>query len=98
MGAIRSFGTNSEIKMEIEGMVITSDQFAAEKIEKMIMGRQDGGDLAVRWVHKSDKKLHEFVFTGIKRNNDPGNVTVNWTGSPIDADRNIGRLRSGTDI
>ena len=88
LSGIRSFRNNGDVKMEIKGTVTTSDAFPAENVEKMVKSEQKGAALPVKWVHKGgNATVHEFTITEVKRENNPGKVSVNWNGSPIDVDR-----------
>jgi hypothetical protein len=81
LSGIRSFRTNGEVKMEIKGTVITSDAFPAENVEKMVKSEQKGAALPVKWMHSGgNATVHEFSITDVKRENNPGKVSVNWNG------------------
>ncbi len=88
LSGLRSYRTNGEVKMEIKGTVTTSDAFPAENVEKMLHAEQKGAALPVKWVHNNgNRTVHEFAIADVKRENNPGKVSVNWNGSSIGVDR-----------
>lgn len=84
---IRSFRTNGELKTEISGLLIASDAFPQEEIEKMVRAEQDGAVLPVQWAHVGDQNTWQFVFSDVKRTREPEMVHLTWSGSPIGADK-----------
>lgn len=87
IGGVRSIRINGEVKTEIGGSITTSDQFPVEMVEKMIHAEQDGTSLPIRWEHTTNRTIHQFFSTDVKRTNDPGKVKIRWDGTPIGTDR-----------
>jgi uncharacterized protein YfaS (alpha-2-macroglobulin family) len=84
---IKCFRLNGEVKTEISGTVTSSDMFPAKEIEQLIKGDQQGLVLPIRWDHPGNNNVHHFVFSGINRRENPGQVNIRWNGKPIGSDR-----------
>ena len=84
---LRSYRVNGEMKTEISGFVVTSDNFSVEKVESIILADQPGGELSLKWTHKGNHTDHQFVIQKIKRSSDSGKVKIRWNGKSIESDR-----------
>lgn len=88
---VTSFGPQSledDLKtVNVKGLVRTADFEFKEKVAELLEAEQDGKVLDITWEHSTDGKAHWFVVEGIKRETDPGEITLAYDGDPIEVDR-----------
>ncbi len=84
--AVKSFLVGNELKVSVNGTVLTSDIFENTLIEKMVHAYQNGKELPVGWTHQEKLKQHQFEIDDIKRGKEAGKVKLVWNGKSIGAD------------
>ncbi|NNE55491.1 MAG: hypothetical protein HKN32_05690, partial [Flavobacteriales bacterium] len=71
----------------LKGHVQTYDLAQGKNVEKTVVVKQDGKELALSWSHSNDGKLHEFTVDSISRSDRQSDVVVAYNGKSIDADQ-----------
>ncbi|MEO1626679.1 MAG: MG2 domain-containing protein, partial [Bacteroidota bacterium] len=63
--------------------VYTADVADGEDVEKMLTASMGGRELPLQWTHKGDGMTHEFVVSGITRNQSDQEFQLKWDGRPL---------------
>ena len=71
--------------MKLSGEISTSDQEDPKAIEKTL-ALDFAQKLKVKWQHNPEKNSYLFTIDSIKKTNSEQELTLNWSGDPIDAD------------
>src|ERR1051326_560480 len=67
----------------ITGTITTADYAESDLIQKIISAQQNGKNLRIAWTHNDDK-TSQFTIDSVKRMEKKSEVTIKWTGKPID--------------
>lgn len=65
----------------MDGILATADVAAPELIEKILTVSQNGKNLAISWIHESNRTTHRFTVEGILRTETLGKVDLAWDGA-----------------
>ncbi len=71
-------------RYQLKGVMKTADVIDGEKVEKIIIAKQDGRKLPVIWTHDTDRKTHVFQIDSIKREEKSGKLDLEWNGNEIE--------------
>lgn len=77
------------------GLLNTSDVADPDAIERCLTARQEGRVLPLTWIHDAGSNEHRFRIDSVVRSKRPGNVNLEWDGSPIGSES---RGSLGTEI
>ncbi len=69
----------------LNGMLRTSDVADDALVEKVLTAKQDGRSLPILWNHDPKTRVHNFQVDSVRRNNNAGEVKLDWDGAPIDS-------------
>lgn len=70
-------------RQRLGGRVVTADVVEADALERIMTVTQDGQPLSLEWIHRSNRRNHDFVVNNITRQDAPSEVIVSWNGDPI---------------
>ncbi len=70
----------------LDGSLSTADIADPSIVEKLLTVSQHDKNLAITWVHESNKTTHRFSVDGIQRGEQPEKVVLKWNGSPMGLD------------
>ncbi len=73
-------------RMLLSGVLRTADQEQAEAIKGMLAAQFLGRNLPLSWEHNADGRHHDFTVSGIERQKDPTELTLQWDGRKIGVD------------
>lgn len=73
-------------KQAFQGTVFTTDEAEAEKVEELLVARQNGKTLDIEWTHGGEGREHIFTIQNIARSQEASNVQLSWNGKPLQVD------------
>jgi len=80
--------TTDYSKQLVKGVVYLSDAEAKEPVEKMLVAKQDGQKLPIKWSHQEDGVTHYFTVADVKRLNvNPSSINLEVNGNSIDVNQ-----------
>jgi uncharacterized protein YfaS (alpha-2-macroglobulin family) len=82
---LKSYGKDS---MSLKGVLTTSDQEAAAKVEQLLAAKYNGQSMKVNWEHNDARQTHYFTVAGIKRQSAEKELQLQWNGKSINAKQN----------
>ncbi len=68
---------------QLSGILRTADFADAEAIEQSLEGRQKGRMLGIEWTHSEDGRTHAFRIDSIARNDEKGELNLQWKGEAL---------------
>jgi uncharacterized protein YfaS (alpha-2-macroglobulin family) len=74
-------------RLTLSGSLRTADVAAGDNVKRILTARQGDSKLAVQWFHSHDQRLHRFTLSGIHKRGSITVLTLDWDGSPIEADQ-----------
>ena len=77
--------SNALDRMKLTGSVHLADAENPDDIEKLLTARYAGKGLNVKWAHDAQTRVSAFTIDSISRSKQPGKLTLQWDGKPIDA-------------
>jgi len=70
----------------LDGSLATADVADPLLVEILLTVTQDNKNLAITWIHESNRTTHRFSVDGIQRGENPGKVELKWDGVPLGLD------------
>ncbi len=80
IGALKPYPGQSEYYY-LTGELDFSDGIGQDKVEKILLARQEGGDLSVSWRAMQNQQVHEFTVDSIVRASEEGKIILSWDGN-----------------
>ncbi|MBI4802238.1 MAG: hypothetical protein HY796_06905 [Elusimicrobia bacterium] len=71
--------------MELGGTILTADAEEPDKVAEVLTASLDGSKLETKWTHDETGKKHDFVISGITRQDNTEKLTLEWDGDKISA-------------
>lgn len=72
----------SDERMQLQGVIETTDNADAKAVEKVLTAQQQERTLSIRWQH-DDARTHKFTVQDIQREDSASQLLLRWDGSPI---------------
>jgi hypothetical protein len=72
----------------LTGILQMADVADDQQVEKVLKATQDGRELPVNWSHDKKNRSHLFQVDSIRRGMTPGDVRLEWDGTPVDSKTN----------
>ncbi len=76
---------SDEEQMQLRGSVTTADTAELQSVKKILAVRVNRQKVDPVWTQELDKKTHNFLITGIGRNDTTGNIHLEWDGAALDS-------------
>jgi len=73
--------------LQVIGHVNTSDVADPEKIKSLLVAKQNGNKLSVKWASDVDLLVHTFTIDSIQRGEKAGKIQLEWDGDVINVDK-----------
>lgn len=85
---LRNYRIEDMENMYLNGMILTWDVVQNEKLEHSLSASQNGKSLPITWSHDIERTRHSFVVDSILRTEEAGEVSLDWSGKEIGAEKN----------
>ncbi len=83
IGTLQSDPDNSTM-MLLDGIALFSDHVSTDQVSKIVTAKQQEQPLKISWKSDESNKSYRFTIHGLKRESYATDVTINWTGKPLD--------------
>ncbi len=70
-------------RQEYSGTLFTADVAAEEDVQKVLVAKQGGKELPIRWEHEPNRMVHTFTVSSINRGAQPSDFNLEWNGKPL---------------
>ena len=80
---LQSYDKTDMLYQKYKGYITTADVIVDDEIESVLQAKLNGQEKSIRWMHSADGKIHHFVVDSLKREEDKGELSLNWNGKAI---------------
>lgn len=67
----------------LKGHILTADVVDLKLVEEMLVAKQDGNELNIRWTLDEDGRFHRFEVDSVHRGEQASSVNLKWDGSSV---------------
>jgi len=79
---LRSLNGSND-RMELTGVIETSDIEKGEQVEKILSASLNGAALKIGWNHRENERLHEFTLSPVSRGKEASVLNLSFDGKAI---------------
>jgi len=83
---LQSYDKTDMLYQKYKGYITTADVILDDEIESVLTATLNSQRKSIQWIHSADGKQHHFVVDSLKREEDKGELNIEWNGSSIDVD------------
>lgn len=80
---LQSYDKTDMLTQKYKGYLTTADVITDDEIESVLKASLNGDSKPISWSHSGDGKLHHFVVDSLIRQEDKGELLIEWDGSLI---------------
>lgn len=83
---LQSYDKTDMLYQKYKGYITTADVILDDEIESVLNASLNSKQMSIEWNHSADRKKHEFVVDSVKREEDEGELKLEWDGASIGID------------
>jgi len=83
---LQSYDKTDMLYQKYKGYITTADVIVDDEIESVLEATLNSQKRTIEWMHSADGKQHHFVVDSLKRQEDKGELSLEWNGSSIGVD------------
>lgn len=83
---LQSYDKTDMLYQKYKGYITTADVIFDDEIESVLIATLNSQKKNIEWMHSADGKQHHFVVDSLKREDDKGELNLEWNGSSIGVD------------
>ena len=84
---LKSVDRNNLSLQRLEGIIQTADYSEVLDVEKVLLAKQEGKSLPIKWMHSNDGRQHNFIIDEINRTEEASTLKLQLIGKSIGVDR-----------
>ena len=83
---LQSYDKTDMLYQKYKGYITTADVIVDDEIESVLEATLNSQKRSIEWMHSADGKQHHFVVDSLKRQEEKGELSLEWNGSSIGVD------------
>lgn len=84
---LRNYDGGLYKKMQLNGYLLTADVASFSETEKILKASLNEKEIAINWVHESDRRKHFFSIDSLERQpENPVELNIEWNGKPMEVE------------
>ncbi|BAX81167.1 alpha-2-macroglobulin family protein [Labilibaculum antarcticum] len=83
---LQSYDKTNMLYQKYKGYITTADVIFDDEIESVLTASLNSQKKNIEWMHSADGKQHHFVVDSLKREEEKGELNLEWNGSSIGVD------------
>ncbi|PKQ61701.1 hypothetical protein BZG02_14855 [Labilibaculum filiforme] len=83
---LQSYDKTNMLYQKYKGYITTADVIVDDEIESVLTATMNSKKKNIEWIHAADGKQHYFVVDSLKREEESGELELEWNGRSIGMD------------